>query len=279
MNTFRADLHCHSTASDGTLTPEEIVSLAKKIGLNALSITDHDTIEAYFTAIETARQVDLQLITGIELSSVLQGVSIHILGYCFPFPNPVLETFCSQHQERRKKRCREMLMLLSQHGMPIEEEELLQSLAHKKTTIGRPHIAQMMIKKGFVESLNEAFKKYLGDGCPCYVQGERFSPQETISTIHQAGGVAIIAHPHLIKEVGILKQLLEMNFDGMECYYSKFLPKEQKRWLKIAEKRSWLVTGGSDFHGSIKPNIPLGCSWINEEYFNQLVERKGIATC
>ena len=151
--------------------------------------------------------------------------------------------------------------------MLVSEEDVM-SLS--KQTIGRPHIAQAMMKKGYVFSVEEAFKKYLAEGKPCYFKGHSFSVEETLQVIHDVHGLAIIAHPHLIERSSTVKRLLEMNFDGLEAYYAKFPPKQEQKWVKIAQFKKWLITGGSDFHGDIKPHIPLGCSWVNEEIFRFL---------
>lgn len=273
MSDFRADLHCHSTCSDGSLTPLELLELAAQKEIQALSITDHDSIAAYTPEVLIkAAELGILLIPGVEFSTGIGRTSIHLLGYNFSLQSPQIAALCLEHVNRRKIRYVAILERLRHKGMPITVEELLETadaLGDKQHTkiIGRPHIAQTMVKLGYVESIQEAFKKYIGENAPCYVQGEQFSVKMTIDVIHQAGGKAIIAHPHLIKNNEILTQLLAMDFDGIECYYSKFGMKEHQRWIKIAENRKWIITGGSDFHGDIKPSIPLGCSWINEDLF------------
>jgi len=275
MNEFRADLHCHTSCSDGTLTPTEIVHLAKKIGLSGLSITDHDTVEAYQTAVPVSKEVGIDLLTGVEFSTMFNGVSIHLLGYGFDVNHPELLEFCRKHRLRREGRNRDILKLLTKHGMPLTEADLEEMVANhliqnSKNSVGRPHIALAMIKKGYVKSVKEAFQKYIGDGLPCYANGPSFTSEETIEVIHRAKGIAVIAHPHLIQNYQILTPLMELNFDGIECYYGKFYPKDHERWLKIAMKRDWLVTGGSDFHGDIKPDLPLGSSWVDQERFQAI---------
>ena len=265
MNDFRADLHIHSTFSDGTLTPEEIVHLAKKIGLKGISITDHDTIEAYHTLPTLAKEHELEIVTGVEFSSYHLGQSVHLLGYNIDIDNTVLRDFCQKHQDRRKERNLAMLERLGTLGLPIQESEILK-LNDKST--GRPHIALAMIQHGYVQSVQEAFVQYLGEGKPAYVQGKMFSVEETISVIQGAGGAAVIAHPHLIAVPTLLHQLLQIPFDGIECWYSRFLPKQEERWINIAEKKGWIKTGGSDFHGAVKPQTPLGCSWVDRERFD-----------
>jgi len=275
MKDFIADLHCHTTCSDGSKSPEEIILLAKQIGLSGLSITDHDSILAYSLASKCAQNEHIELITGVEFSTVHKTTSIHILGYAFTPNSPILQAFCEKHHVRRLTRNRDILMLLKKHGMPVSESELLKLLDPKDLqrgkTIGRPHIAEAMIKKGYVKTVQEAFKKYLGDGKCCYAAGASFSTSETIELIHEAKGLAIIAHPHLIEEPNILQELLHLNFDGIECYYAKFPMSDHERWLKIAKKKNWIVTGGSDYHGDIKPNLPLGASYVDEPLFQVLL--------
>lgn len=274
MNDFRADLHCHTTSSDGTTSPEEIVKLAVSIGLSGLSITDHDTIDAYSTALPLAQKLGLELISGVEFSSMWQGVSIHILAYAFPLESPIIKDFCSRHKSRREARNHEILKRLTEVGMPLNAEDVRNAMPglhfNPNSSIGRPHIALAMVKKGYIQNIQEGFNKYLGEGKSCYFPGAPFSTEETIDVIHQAKGLAVIAHPHLIDNTKILKQLLEMNFDGIECYYARFQKEAHDRWLKIAQHRQLYVTGGSDYHGAIKPNIPLGSSWVNEECYRSL---------
>jgi predicted metal-dependent phosphoesterase TrpH len=275
MSDFRADLHCHSTCSDGSLSPLEIVHLAKKKGLRGLSITDHDTTEAYVTGIvPLCKELGIELLTGVEFSAMHEDQSVHILGYGYQLHDPHIDALCAKHAARRKERNKAILELLGKHKMPISEEDLIAALpeddAKSVRTIGRPHIALAMVKKGYVGSIQEAFKKYIGEDRSCYAHGTALSIQETIDAIHSAKGAAIIAHPHLLPNGKLLKILLEMPFDGIECYYGTFPAKDHKRWIKIAQHRQWLITGGSDFHGTIKPNIELGCSWIDEPTFNTL---------
>jgi len=274
MEEFRADLHCHTTCSDGTVTPQQIIQLALDRGLQGLSITDHDTIAAYKEAIPAAQANNLPLISGIELSAVHRETSVHILAYSFSLASSAIEKFCQRHHYRREMRNQAVLDLLATQGMPLLPEDfppdLLSSLSNR--SIGRPHIAWAMVKKGYVLSIQQAFHEYIGEGKPCYAPGIPFSVEETLEIIHQAKGLAIIAHPHLIEKVGILRDLLEMNFDGIEGYYARFPPSANERWLKVGARKGWLVTGGSDFHGEIKPSISLGNSWVNQETFNILLQ-------
>lgn len=277
MSEFRADLHCHTTCSDGSFSPTQIIHLAKECNLSGLSITDHDSIAAYANALSVAKEQQIELISGVEFSSAIEGISVHILGYSFSLNNTDIHNFCERHQERRLQRNNEILVRLAANKMPITEKEVLACTvddpSSSKHTVGRPHIAQAMVKKGYVDSIVNAFRLYLGEDRSCFVKGVFFDVEETIDIIHKAKGFAIIAHPHLIKETHILPKLLEMPFDGLEGYYARLTPVQNERWVKIATKKNWLITGGSDFHGNLKPQIDLGASWIGEETFKILQKR------
>lgn len=261
---FRADLHSHSTCSDGTLTPVQLIDLAIEIGLKGLSITDHDSIDAYETAVPYAKQKGLLLGTGVEFSCVYGKNNVHVLGYNYDLDSGDIHEFCARHHERRTKRNRAILEKLARHSMPISEEEL------QGNTIGRPHIAQLMVAKKYVGTIKEAFNYYLGDDKCCYVPSASFSVEDTVELIHAAGGKAFIAHPHLMGPGKIVKELLQFPFDGIECYYSRCHLDKEKRWIKIATEKGLLMSGGSDFHGAIKPDIPLGCSWVDEQAFHKI---------
>ncbi len=269
MERFRADLHCHSTCSDGTFSPKKIIDLAIDLQLNGLSITDHDTFAAYEEAIPYANEKGFNFLSGIELSSVHKKTSVHILGYSFSLQSSALKNFCKQHQQRRTERFYKMVERLADKGKILTSEDFE---SFSPQSLGRPHLAYAMMKKGYVKSIQEAFQNYLGDGKPCYIAGSPFSVEETLDVIHQANGLAIIAHPHLIDKSDILRDLLSMNFDGIEGYYARFPQTKNERWLKIAAKKNWIITGGSDFHGDIKPEQPLGSSWVNEQTFNGLMD-------
>jgi len=272
MNFFRADLHCHSTCSDGTLTPRELLLHAKERNLNALSITDHDTVAAYPQVFEIAKSLDLLMIPGVEFSAVQDGVSVHILGYCFQIDHPAITALCQRHSERRRSRNLAILALLNKSGIRITEEEILaQAGTEEHKTIGRPHIAMAMMKRSYVATVAEAFRKYIGEGRPCFTRGDDVSVEETLNVIHAAGGLAVIAHPHLVEKNSVVRKLVTMPFDGMECYYGNMGMKFHDKWLRLAKEKEFMVTGGSDFHGSIKPAIPLGCSWTPEETFRLLL--------
>lgn len=266
MTDFRADLHCHTTCSDGTLTPEQLVTHASELKLSGLSITDHDTTAAYPEVISLAQSHGIKMIPGVEFSSDYKNESVHILGYSYRLNDPEILKLVQRHVERRKNRNLAILQLLANHDMPIKAEEI----DHSDHTVGRPHIAQAMVDHGYVESIQEAFLKFIGDGKCCHARGAPITAEETIDIIHRGGGLAIIAHPHLLKSRSVIDALITLPFDGIECHYARFTPKDEKPWIKIADRKGWLKTGGSDFHGTVKPGNPLGSSWVDEATFNIL---------
>lgn len=269
---FRADLHCHTTCSDGSDSPIALLRMAKQANLQGLSITDHDTFDAYTPELfAEAKDLGLHLLPGIEISSELDGHSIHILGYGYDLNSPSLPAFLIQMHERRAERNQAILAKLAQRKMPISEEELKAFAVDR--TIGRPHIAQLMVQKGYVKTPRDAFELYLKEGALCYAPGIKFHPREVIAEIHRANGKAVLAHPHFIRKGSSLRKLLDLPFDGIECYYGNLAKALELPWLKIAQDRGLIATGGSDYHGALKPHIPLGCSWVNEATFQQLLSK------
>lgn len=263
---FRADLHCHTIFSDGTLSPEALIDKAQEIGLSALCITDHDSVEAYKRALPYAQAKQILLGTGVEFSCTHKETSVHLLGYGIDITHPKLLSFCQRHAKRRTERNRKILEKLRQINMPLSEEELC-SMGHM---IGRPHIALLMLKKGYVPSIKTAFQLYIGDDKPCYVRGCAFSVEETIAIIHEAGGKAFIAHPHLLHHRCKIKELLCFPIDGLECYYAQFNNEQTKRFIKLAKEKNLLMSGGSDFHGETLEHTRLGSSWVDEATFHTI---------
>lgn len=267
---FRADLHCHSTCSDGSFSPVELVDKACQVGLLGLSITDHDTLAAYETALPYAKTRGLSMISGVEISAAHRKASVHILGYAFSLGDTPLRALCERQKLWRSERNAKILELLAKKDMPLSLEDLA---AVQTRSIGRPHLALAMVAKGYVSSMEEAFRLYLGEGRPCYDGEGKPSVEETIEAIQRSGGVAILAHPHLISDARLIKELVRRPFDGLEGYYANIPPSQEKRWLQLAKDKGWMVTGGSDFHGACRPWIALGDSWTGEEVFLPLLRR------
>ena len=268
---FRADLHMHSTASDGADTPLELLDLCQKAGLSGLSITDHDTVAAYTPALFIeAKKCRLKLGTGVEFSTRYKGKSIHILGYNIDVSCPDLLEFCASHQRRRYKRNLAMCQKLAKMGMPIGDDWLLDESGDPIAGMGRPHIAKKMVEKGYIKSIKSAFSRFVGDGKCAFVESDIFSTDETIELIHASCGKAFIAHPQLIKHNRIVKDLIEMPFDGLEAYYGTFGKGHEEKWLEIAQEKNWMISGGSDYHGDIKPENRLGSSYVTEKNFEDI---------
>jgi len=261
---WRADLHCHTTCSDGTMRPSQLIEHAHILGLKGLSITDHDSIEAYKEAAITAKLYNVLFLPGIELSTTHKGMNIHLLGYSFSPDNSTILALCEKHAKWRYERAAAIVAKLNQLGIALSMEDVGGS------SIGRPHIALALIKKGAASSVAEAFALYLAEGRPAYIPHVGITVEEALTAIHIARGVAVLAHPHLIRSNKIANDLLSMPFDGIECYYARFPAHSNARWLVTAAKRGLLITGGSDFHGDIKPNNPLGSSWVDEKHFMAL---------
>lgn len=271
---FRADLHCHSICSDGSDDPIDLLTKAKLSHLSGLSITDHDTIAAYTPEFfGKAEALGIRVLPGVEFSSELKETTVHVLGYGFDIHSVSLLGYIEEMQRRRNDRNKFILKKLEIHKIEVSEEELrlISNVEGRNKSIGRPHIAAIMVKKGYVKSLQEAFDRYLKEGMCCYVPGFKFTPLDSIQAIHNAGGKAVLAHPHFIKNGSYIGTLLSLPFDGIECYYAN-LPKHQEMpWVKIAKQKGWIATGGSDYHGIFKPHISLGCSWVGESTFQQLL--------
>ncbi len=263
------DLHCHSLYSDGTSTPKELVDLAIHSRFTALSITDHDTVFAFDEARSYAHANDIRLIPGVEISSDHCGDSVHVLGYAFK--SGALDEFCSFHRKRRVDRNKIILEKLEKRGMEVCEEEV-KRLSPSAITYGRPHIAQVLVEKGYVTDIGAAFKRYLGEGKLCFEKGERWTVEEAIEAVHRAKGKAVLAHPHLIKKGALVRSLLNLDFDGIEAYYASMAAAENGRWVEIAVRHKLFITGGSDFHGSVKPHSFFGSSWASEETVNFLYD-------
>lgn len=271
LDAFRADLHCHTTYSDGSVDPKNLIELAIKMGLNAIAITDHDTVDAYKIAVPHAKKHNFLLGTGVEFSCEFKKQSIHVLGYDFSLQNEMFLTYCLRQQEKRLRRNRDILDKLRHFQMAIEESELLE-IHHKASTLGRPHIAAVMVLKGYVKSIQEAFQLYLGDDRSCFVPGSPFPVEEALAVIRQAGGKSFIAHPHLYQNSHLIREVINLPFNGIECHYGRSHPDKMKRWQKIAKHKKLLISGGSDFHGEAKPHISLGSSWVNREVFFSIFE-------
>ena len=262
---MKADLHCHSTFSDGVFTPHEIVLFAKKRQFDAVALTDHDTFSGYFELKKYAHEEGLMHVTGIEISSVFDELSVHILGYGFSPESEAIHSYEKWSQGARRTRARKIVQKLQACGVLITEEEVFRE-ERADTSIGRPHIARILVQKNYGKSLADIFEAYLGDKRQAYIPSERISAEEAVHLIHDAGGLAFIAHPHLYRKKKSVLQLLDrFPFDGLEGLYGRFGERENEYWIRLAHERKLLISGGSDFHGDTGDDGSYGSSLAPEE--------------
>ena len=256
-----ADLHMHTNHSDGTLNPVELARLAKAQNLDAIALTDHDTVTGLAELVVEVNKLGIEAIPGVELSANFFPGTLHILGYGFDPQGPIRQKL-EQFQKSRAERNPQLLEKLKTLGMPLTLEEV-QKLSGAKNQIGRPHIAKAMEIKGYVASYEEAFDKFLTKGGPAYIRKAGLTAKECIDLIHESGGVAVIAHPIQMKLQKMelhekLKELVDMGMDGLEVIHPDHSPENQDFFIRLADELGLLPTGGSDFHGDHKPSVQLG---------------------
>ncbi|HEV8438757.1 MAG TPA: PHP domain-containing protein [Methylomirabilota bacterium] len=242
------DLHTHTTASDGTFTPRELVREAAQRGLRVLAVTDHDSTEALGEALdEAARHQPLQIVPGIEINCDVEGAEIHILGYYVDYEAPWFQEFCRAQRQERRARVHRITERLAQLGMALDPEEVFAFV--REGSAGRPHVAQAMLKRGYVKSVREAFDKYLGAGKPGHVPRKKLSPAEAVRLIRRAGGVPVFAHPGLAQRDHLIPGLIDAGLMGLECYYGEHSAVQTAGYLQLCHDHHLVATGGSDFHG------------------------------
>lgn len=255
------DLHTHSTASDGTLTPTELLSLAKEQHLKAIALTDHDTTAGLEEAEQAAIKNHIELVSGIEFSSTWKNTSVHIVGLDFNWKNAGFQEALAKFQSSRTRRNIKMIALLQKEGFHISMESVQN--AFPNSTCTRANLARFLVDNGEIPSMREAFDRYLGDHAKCYVPREEVTPAQTIDLIHQCGGIAVFAHPVLCRFSmprleELILELKKSNLDALEVFYSTYTHSDQTSMARLAEKYQLKSSGGSDFHGSNKPLIHLG---------------------
>ena len=255
------DLHLHTTHSDGSCTPAEVVNMAHQAGVTALAITDHDIMTGVAEAIAAGQARGIEIIPGVEISSLAGNSELHILGYFLDWQDPELLARLKTLREGRHRRNPQIIERLQAIGIDITYDEV-RSLAGTDS-IGRPHIARVLMDKHVVTSAKEAFDRFLAEGKPAYVPRELPSPTEAISWIKAARGLAVLAHPTWVKVAGkslidLVRGLKTDGLDGVEVYYSTHAARQTRAYLNLAQQLGLLVTGGSDFHGLTKPDIEVG---------------------
>ncbi|URM31137.1 PHP domain-containing protein [Cytobacillus firmus] len=239
------DLHVHTTASDGVLSPAEIVMMAASKGITTIAVTDHDTLHGIQEATDAGLRYGVKVIPGIELSTKYKGRNIDILGYGINWSEPLLNTL-QKIQDHRKNRAQIIIERFCELGMTITDKDVQKY--SKGDVIARPHIAAAVVEKGYAGNVQEVFDRYLADGKPCAVDKMVLSPEEGILLIHQAGGMAVIAHPVLVGDDTIVEELLKLPVDGIEVWHRKQTLKDSARYKALAGKYCKKITGGSDYH-------------------------------
>lgn len=258
------DLHAHTTASDGSFSPTELIREAAVLGLAAIAVTDHDTIGGLAEAKNAAEDAGIEFVPGMELSVEDDAGRFHLLGYLFDPENEKLTSTLVSIRASRTKRNDLMAERMAELGLPVTMDDVRAQAGDKGEVIARPHFAKALLKAGVVNSVQDAFDRFLANGKPLYLPKEVLTPHDAIALIHEAGGVAVMAHPGLVplSDTAFEKRLAQLatdsGMDGIEAYYSQHTPAQTDRYLALGRRHGLVVTGGSDFHGTAKPHVPLG---------------------
>jgi predicted metal-dependent phosphoesterase TrpH len=262
MHMGYVDLHIHTTASDGVMSPSEIVRYAKAKGLQAIAITDHDTIEGLEEGLLEGEKIDFEVIPGIEISAEHSPGSMHLLGFFLDIHHPLLNERLGYLQKARAERNPKIVDRLNRLGIELTYEEVLKASGGGQ--VGRPHFAQVLLEKNYVRSFQEAFERFLKKGAPAYVDKSRFTAKEAIHFINEAKGVSVLAHPNTLNMNGyselenLILRLIEEGLKGIEVYYPEHSPLEVARYKTLAERYGLLMTGGTDYHGIEKNGLDIG---------------------
>ena len=263
-----ADLHLHTNFSDGTFSPEELAGHGARLGFAALALTDHDSVEGCARMAAACAAAGIEFIPGAELTAEHNNTELHILGYFLDTQNQTLLTEIARFQIVRQQRIHEMVARLNELNVPLKVESVF-ALANCMSP-GRPHVARALVKAGLVANLDEAFDRFLKKNRPAWVPKARVSALEGIALIHQAGGLAIMAHPGLNRTDEIIPDMVDAGLDGIECFHTKHSIAMSQHYLEIADRFHLLVTGGSDCHGFSKGKPLIGTVKLPYEYVEKL---------
>jgi predicted metal-dependent phosphoesterase TrpH len=266
-----ADLHLHTFFSDGTYSPEEMVNYAVKHRLSAVALTDHDTVEGCERAAKACHTARIEFIPGTELTAQQDDYELHILGYFVDTQNTRLREETAKFQLVRQNRIREIVSRLNSIDIPLNADAVFE-LANCRAP-GRPHVARAMVQAGLCRSLDEAFERYLKKNRPAWVPKFKMSAASAIELIHQAGGVAVLAHPGLNHSDSVIPSMVEAGLDGIECFHTKHSTSISEHYLEIADEFHLLVTGGSDCHGMSKGKPLIGSVKIPYQHVEKLKSR------
>lgn len=265
------DLHVHSTKSDGSFTPTELVDYALEKGLSAFALTDHDTTEGLDEAIDYAQKLamanpgkEIEVIPGIEFSTEYMGKDVHIVGLYIDYNSDYFKKYITQFQDSRTLRNIKMCAKLTEHGVPVTYEEL--QAYFPDSVLTRAHYAKYLLQKGYVKSMPEAFDRYVGDHAPCFLPREKVTPAQAVELILKVGGIPVLAHPILYhlsdaRLDALVKELKEAGLVAIEAVYSTYNTAEERQIRGLAAKYDLLISGGSDFHGTTKPGLDLAVGY------------------
>ncbi len=267
-----ADLHVHTIYSDSTFSPHEVISTASKVSLACIAITDHDAVGGVEEAIDYGKKVGIEVIPGVELTAEYNDTEIHILGYFIDYKSSWFLEKLQHLRETRRKRFLQMVEKLKKFNISLDAEKIIRG--NLSASIGRLHLAQELYRKGYVSSIKEAFRVYIGEGRPCYVKKERLSPQEAITMIRKLGGISVVAHPYLMGDDNVIPVLVKEGIEGIEVYHSEHPLSAQIRYMSMAQNYNLLITGGSDCHGLGKGKVLLGKVRISYNLVEKLKEYK-----
>ncbi len=244
----KIDLHIHTNYSDGLLSPEQVLKLAKEKNYDVISITDHDTIDGYNIAKEIAEDYDIKLIPGVEISSNHRGLDVHILAYNFDTNNHTFSELLHTIYKGRLLRAKKIVKKLNKMGFDIKFDEV-NDISGENNLIGRPHIARVLVNKGYCYNTQEVFNKYLGEDRPANIPKPVPSTRKVIQAIHDVNGIAVLAHPFTLKNDRVFHEIINMDIDGLEVFYTKCSDEMIEYYNNIALEKNLIRTGGSDFHG------------------------------
>jgi 3',5'-nucleoside bisphosphate phosphatase len=274
------DLHLHTTASDGRLSPSALVDRAWREGLRTIAVTDHDTLAGIPEAAAAAASFGLQLVTGVEITAVVDGDDVHLLGYFVDPSNAALAALLASQREHRVQRVREMADRLAACGRPIDVEPILAvAREHPDRSVGRPTVAHALVKAGHVPDVSAAFDEWLGYGQPGWVPRAGPSPSQVFETVGAAGGLVSLAHPILAGMDDSIARWADEGLAAIEVFHPEHAPDDAARYARLADDLGLLVTGGSDFHGdrSDGSRSALGACTLPPEHFLRLAKRQGAA--
>lgn len=250
------DLHVHTTASDGTLTPAELVSRAISSQISTLAITDHDSVDGVDQAMQAAKNSPLTVIPGVELSALHEGRDVHILGYFIDHRDSGLRDRLTQLREARRQRAGSIVAALRDAGYELTLDEVLELSA--EGSVGRSHVARALVSRGHAPDIAQAFERFIGRGAPFYISKPVTEPADVIRLVRSAGGVAVLAHPGVTRLDDAIPDLVNAGLQGLEAYHGEHTPEMQKRYADLARRHSLIVTGGSDYHGPQSSGPSLG---------------------